>query len=136
MRLELTARLLTLALVVNGCGASYKPTLSRFDPVGPNSRKATAGGLTVYVEEYASLTKSTNLFNWVEEVLADTVNGAPGAGATGFEICTAGTEEGGAIVAQAEIKGNMHANDIVRITWLELNLLKVLATEEEDFLQT
>jgi hypothetical protein len=54
---------LVLALLFSGCGASYKPTLSRFDPVGTNSKKISVGDLTVYVEEYASAAKSIRAFD-------------------------------------------------------------------------
>ena len=54
---------LVFALLCSACGASYKPTLSRFDPVGTNSKKISVGDLRVYVEEYASATKSIRAFD-------------------------------------------------------------------------
>jgi hypothetical protein len=59
----ISVSLLTAVLLCTGCGASYKPTLSRLDPVGLNSRKATIGTVTVYVEEYASLEKALRAFD-------------------------------------------------------------------------
>lgn len=45
-----------------GC-ASYAPSLVKLNPSGPNIKKAVAGDLTLYVEEYATPEKSQRAFD-------------------------------------------------------------------------
>ena len=63
---SVTSRLTLIAvwaiLFCYSCDAHYQPTLTRFDPIGANSRKATAGDLVFYVEEYASVEKAERAF--------------------------------------------------------------------------
>lgn len=54
---------LSVVIIFSGCGTTYKPTLTRLDPVGLNSRKVTVGDLTVYAEEYLSAGKSERAFD-------------------------------------------------------------------------
>lgn len=51
-----------IGLIITGC-ASYAPSLVRLNPAGPNVKKATQGGLTVYVDEYATPEKSERAFD-------------------------------------------------------------------------
>ncbi len=55
--------LLIVAVSLTSCEATYRPTLTRLDPVGVNSRKASAQDLIIYVEEYASTSKSERAFD-------------------------------------------------------------------------
>jgi len=43
--------------------ATYTPVLTRLNPAGPNVRKATSGGLAIYVEEHATAEKSQAAFD-------------------------------------------------------------------------
>jgi hypothetical protein len=51
-----------MACLLTGC-ASYTPTLVRLDPSGLNVSKAVKGDLTLYVEEYATPSKSEIAFD-------------------------------------------------------------------------
>lgn len=51
-----------MALLLAGC-ASYAPSLVKLDPSGPNVTNSANGGLTVYVEEYATPEKSRQAFD-------------------------------------------------------------------------
>jgi hypothetical protein len=53
----------SIAIILSACGTTYKPTLTRLDPVGANSRKAKVDDLTVYAEEYLSAGKSERAFD-------------------------------------------------------------------------
>lgn len=53
---------LVMACLFTGC-ASYTPTLVRLDPSGPNVSRAVKGELTIYVEEYATSSKSEIAFD-------------------------------------------------------------------------
>lgn len=78
---------LVMAFLFTGC-ASYTPTLVKLDTSGPNVSKAVKGDLTVYVEEYATPSKSEIAFDtdMAEEgvlpLLIQVVNG----GQEAFEI--------------------------------------------------
>jgi hypothetical protein len=58
-----SAILFLVLLLVNSCETAYRPTLMRLDPVGTNSKKATAEDLVLFVEEYATVSKSKRAFD-------------------------------------------------------------------------
>jgi hypothetical protein len=78
---------LVVGVVLTGC-ASYTPTLVRLDPSGPNVGKAVQGDLTLYVEEYATPSKSEIAFDtdMAEEGVLPLLIQVANAGEEAFEV--------------------------------------------------